>query len=95
MATAILTGLVWLVADDLGASIYLSVGIAFAIGYAFRVVALYRGWEEPLAKEPSGVYVHDDGRPMLGRKLPGKSQRELKSLGLVVGGDEEIHAEQS
>jgi len=29
--------------------------ISFAAGFAFRVVALYRGWEEPLAKEPAGV----------------------------------------
>jgi hypothetical protein len=48
------------------------------------MLALYRGWEEPLAKEPSGVYKHDDGRPLLGRKLAGKSQRELRDLGLVV-----------
>jgi hypothetical protein len=39
-------------------------------------------WQEPLAKEPTGVYQHDDGRPMLGRKLQGKSQRELRDLGL-------------
>ena len=48
------------------------------------MIALYRAWEEPLAKEPKGVYMHDDGRPMLGRKLAGKSQRELRDLGLVV-----------
>ena len=54
------------------------------IGYTVRVVALYRAWEEPLAKEPKGVYLHSDGRPMLGRKLKGKSQRELRDLGLAV-----------
>ena len=47
------------------------------------MIALYRAWEEPLAKEPAGVYQHSDGRPMLGRKLAGKSQRELHDLGLV------------
>jgi hypothetical protein len=26
-------------------------GIAFTVGFTFRVAALYRGWEEPLAKE--------------------------------------------
>jgi hypothetical protein len=30
------------------------------------------------------VYVHDEGRPLLGRKLQGKSQRELRDLGLLV-----------
>jgi hypothetical protein len=54
------------------------------IGYTFRVTALYRAWEEPLASEPKGVYQHDDGRPMLGRKLRGKSEREMKDLGLAV-----------
>jgi hypothetical protein len=54
-------------------------------GFTVRVIALYRGWEEPLAKEPKGVYMHSDGRSLLGRKLAGKSQRELRDLGLVVG----------
>ena len=58
--------------------------ISFVIGYTLRVLALYRGWEEPLAKEPQGVYMHDDGRPLLGRKIAGKSQRELRDLGLLV-----------
>ena len=62
---------------ELGASIALSAGIAFVIGYTFRVLALYRAWEPPLAKEPTGVYVHDDGRPMLGRKLKGKSDASI------------------
>jgi len=54
VAIAFLTGVVWLIADALGASTALSAGIAFVIGYAVRVVALYRAWEEPLAKEPPG-----------------------------------------
>jgi hypothetical protein len=28
--------------------------------------------------------MHSDGRPLLGRKLQGKSQRELHDLGLTV-----------
>ena len=58
--------------------------ISFLIGYTLRVTALYRGWEEPLAKEPAGVYRHDDGRPLLGRKLKGRSEREMKLIGLAV-----------
>ena len=30
------------------------------------------------------MYQHSDGRPLLGRKLAGKSQRELRDLGLLV-----------
>jgi uncharacterized membrane protein YeiH len=93
VATAILTALVWVVAYDLGASTWLAVGIAFILGYTFRVLALYRAWEEPLASQPAGVFIHDDGRPMLGRKLKGKSQRELHALGLVSDPDGEMHVD--
>jgi hypothetical protein len=84
IGTALLTGVVWLVADAAGANAWLSAGIAFVVGYSLRVTSLYRGWEEPLAREPKGVYNHDDGRPLLGRKLQGRSQRELRGLGLLV-----------
>lgn len=81
---AALTGLVWIIADSLGAGSWLAAGIAFAIGFTLRMIALYRAWEEPLANEPKGVYQHSDGRPLLGRKIAGKSQRELRDLGLSV-----------
>ena len=86
---ALLTGIVWVVlywllVQQAGASIWWATILAFAIGFALRMLALYRGWEEPLAKEPAGVIQHSDGRPLLGRKLAGKSERELRDLGLVV-----------
>jgi hypothetical protein len=59
-------------------------GVAFVVGFVFRMTALYRAWEEPLAGESVGVYQHGEGRPLLGRKLKGKSQRELRALGLTV-----------
>jgi len=84
---ALLTGIVWVVCDWAGLNTWWSAAIAFAVGYSLRVTALYRGWEEPLAKEPTGVYMHDDGRPLLGRKIAGKSQRELRAIGLDVADD--------
>ena len=93
VTTAVMTGIVWIIADALGASTWLAAGIAFVLGYLFRVMALYRAWEEPLAPEPKGVYLHDDGRPMLGRKLKGKSERELRSLGLVIDEHGEMHVD--
>lgn len=84
VSVALLTGIVWVVCDGLGLNTWWSAGIAFVVGYVVRMTALYRGWEEPLAKEPAGVYKHDDGRPLLGRKLAGKSERELRDLGLLV-----------
>jgi hypothetical protein len=59
------------------------------------MLALYRGWEEPLAKEPTGVYQHSDGRPLLGRKLTGKSRRELRDLGLLIEDESDTSAGQS
>jgi uncharacterized membrane protein YeiH len=84
VGTALLTGIVWITCDAAGLSTWWSAGISFAVGYTLRVTALYHGWEEPLAKEPAGVYKHDDGRPLLGRKIRGKSRRELRDLGLLV-----------
>jgi uncharacterized membrane protein YeiH len=83
VATAILTAVVWLLCYDAGLGVWGSVGIAFAIGFTFRLLALFLGWEEPLAHEPKGAYIHSDGRPLLGRKLAGKSQRELRDIGLL------------
>jgi uncharacterized membrane protein YeiH len=84
VATALLTGLVWVLVDWTGAGTWVAMGVAFVVGYSFRMTAIYRAWEEPLAREPAGVYQHDEGRPLLGRKLTGKSQRELRALGLTV-----------
>ena len=66
-------------------AIWACAAIAFAIGYRVRLVALYCGWEESLARDPAGVYLHDDGRSLLGRKLKGKSKREMKPPGPDAG----------
>ena len=84
VSIAALTGLVWLICDAAGLGTWWSVGISFVGGFTVRLLALYLGWEEPLAKEPAGVYKHSDGRPLLGRKIAGKSQRELADLGLAI-----------
>lgn len=84
VATAVGTGLLWIVLDEMGVPYWLSVAIAFFFGFTFRLLALYRGWEEPLARGPKGLKVHADRRPLLGRKLAGKSKEELRMLGLTV-----------
>ncbi|MGZ4663483.1 MAG: trimeric intracellular cation channel family protein [Frankiaceae bacterium] len=83
VAIAALTGAVWIACDAIGLGTWWSAGISFTIGFIVRVTALYRGWEEPLAREPAGVYRHSDGRPLLGRKLKHKSVREMRDLGLT------------
>ena len=81
---AAFTGLIWILTFWATDNTWIALGVAFVLGYAARVAALWYAWEEPLASEPTGVYKHTDGRPMLGRKLKGKSQRELRDLGLLV-----------
>lgn len=84
VSIAALTGLVWILTFWATDNTWVALGVAFVVGYVVRVAALWYGWEEPLAKEPTGVYQHSDGRPLLGRKLKGKSEREMRDLGLVV-----------
>jgi uncharacterized membrane protein YeiH len=84
IGTAFWTALVWIVVYWAGANTWVAAAISFVVGFGFRVTALFYGWEEPLAKEPQGVVMHGEGRPLLGRKLAGKSQRELHDLGLTV-----------
>ncbi|WP_406359737.1 TRIC cation channel family protein [Streptomyces sp. NBC_00715] len=92
VAIASLTGAVWIVLDQAGLPRAASAPLAFLVGFAVRLTALYRGWEEPLAAEPAGVYRHDDGRPLLGRKIARKSAREMRLLGLTVEPDPDAEA---
>ena len=85
IGTALLTGAVWILVYWAGAGTWWAAGIAFAVGFSFRLLAMFYGWEEPLPKEPHGVVIHRNS-VLFGRKLEGKSQRELDDLGLVVPG---------
>ncbi len=84
VVTALVTAGVWVACHAAGLGPWPAAGISFAVGFTLRVAALYLGWQVPLAKEPAGVYLHSDGRPLLGRKIQGKSVREMKDLGLTV-----------
>jgi hypothetical protein len=86
--TAVLTGAVWILVYTASANTWVAAAAAFVIGYALRVAAMWWAWEEPLASAPKGVYLHQDTRPQLGRKLTGKSSSELRALGLLVDEDE-------
>jgi hypothetical protein len=85
VATAVLTGAVWILIFWASDNTWVAMGIAFLCGYALRTMALFRGWEEPLPKGPQRVVIHPERRPLLGRKLAGKSRQELSDLGLLVG----------
>ena len=90
VSTAFLTGLVWILVYWAGLGTWAAAGIAFAVGFCFRLLAMFRGWEEPLPREPKGVVIHKD-HVAFGRKLSGKSQRELADLGLVVEPEGRVH----
>jgi len=93
IGTALVTSALWIALYALGASTWLAAAIAAPAGFVFRLSALFFGWEEPMPKEPKGVVVHKNN-PLLGRKLAGKSQRELRDLGLVSeNGREQGHEE--
>jgi len=83
IGTALLTGLVWILVDWAGLNTWWAAGIAFAVGFSFRLLAMFYGWEEPMPNEPKGVVVHKDN-VLFGRKLSGKSMREMADLGLTV-----------
>lgn len=53
VGTAVLTGAVWLVTYQLGGSTWVCAGIAFLVGFAFRVAATRFGWEEPMPRQQS------------------------------------------
>ncbi len=84
VGTAVLTGAVWILIYGAGGSTWWAMGAAFVVGFTFRVVALYRDWEETMPVEPAGVVIHPENRPLLGRKLHGKSEQELRDLGLIT-----------
>ncbi len=82
---AALTGLVWILVTWAGVGPWWAAAISFVVGFTFRVIALYRGWEEPLAKEPKGVYQHSDGtaaaRPQARRQVAARAARSRSRRG--------------
>ena len=91
MGTALLASLVWVICDATGLNVWICAGVAFLVAYTVRVLAIYRGWEEPLAKKLPDVDRPDDGQPLLGPKPKGKSEQEPRDLGLLAedGPDED------
>jgi uncharacterized membrane protein YeiH len=82
--TALLAGIIWVLCDTISSNNWVNAGVAFAVAYTVRVLAMLRGWEEPMPKQTQGMRPHDDGRPLLGPKLRGKSEQELRDLGLLA-----------
>jgi uncharacterized membrane protein YeiH len=50
VATALLTGLVWMLCAVIGLDTWSSAAVAFAVGYTTRLIATARSWDEPIAR---------------------------------------------
>ncbi len=70
VGTAVLTSLVYLIgAKYLGLSIYPATLLAFLVGFAFRVAALWFAWEEPMPRLPKQVMGELRRRESLQEKM--------------------------
>ena len=70
VGTAVLTSLAYLIcARYLGLTIWPATLIAFAVGFLFRVAALWFAWEEPLPRLPAHVVGDVDRRESLKEKM--------------------------
>jgi hypothetical protein len=92
VGTALLAALVWVICDAAGLNVWISTGVAFLVAYTVRVLAMYRGWEEPMPKEPPGVYAHEHERPLLGPKLRASPSRSFETSGSSPRSQEEDEA---
>ena len=57
VGTAVLTSVVYIVADEAGLSVWPATLVAFAAGFSFRFLARRLRWEEPLPAQADGVPV--------------------------------------
>jgi uncharacterized membrane protein YeiH len=76
---AALTGLIWVICDAAGLNGWWSAGISFVIGFTVRVIALYRAGKSRWPKSPPVSTSTPTVGRCSGRKLAGKSKRELSS----------------
>ena len=80
--SVLLAAVVWVICDAAGLNDWISAGVAFVVAYTVRMLAMWRGWEEPMPKQPESVNLHDNNRPLLGPNPKGTSEQELRDLGL-------------
>jgi uncharacterized membrane protein YeiH len=57
VGTAVITSIVYILADGAGLTIWPATLIAFAVGFTFRFLARRLRWEEPMPRQPDGTAV--------------------------------------
>jgi len=82
VGTAVLTSVVYVVCYESGLTIIPATIISFAVGFAFRLTALSKGWEEP---EPTD----QPKAPEPPRETLGSPKEELEKLERVRKEEEE------
>lgn len=60
VGTAVIASIVGAVGDTVGLNIWINAGVAFVVAYTLRLLAVHRGWEEPLAKVALGEHPDED-----------------------------------
>jgi uncharacterized membrane protein YeiH len=84
VGTALLSSSAYIVFHYLGLTIWPATLLAAGIGFAFRLTALLRGWEEPEPWEPAEARAGETPRRPLGRALDEEFQ---STQGGVTSGD--------
>jgi uncharacterized membrane protein YeiH len=76
VGTAVLASLIYIILYKVGWSIWPATLLPVAIGFGFRLLALFRGWEEPEPWEPPELQAGEKPRPLLGDALREEIDRQ-------------------
>jgi uncharacterized membrane protein YeiH len=67
VGTAVVASIVGAIGYTAGLSIWINAGVAFVVAYTLRVLAVRRGWEEPLASQALEDHPDDPDEDAAGR----------------------------
>jgi len=75
VTAAALTGIVYIICDQMGLSVIPATAIAFFAGFGFRLLSQYLGWEEWEPWEPAPLTAGEKSRKTLGEGLRAEFDR--------------------
>jgi uncharacterized membrane protein YeiH len=79
VSAAALTGIAYVVCDQaLGLPVVASTAIAFVVGFGFRLLSQFLGWEEWEPWEPAGLDTDEKARKTLGEGLQAEVDRPAR-----------------
>ena len=86
VATALLAAVTWVVGDIAGLNDWINAGVTFVVAYTMRILALWRGWEEPMPNEPQDWRADAGQPPLPGPGATGTFDQERRELGRTDDG---------